>query len=164
VVFVTPVLGNVGLWLFSKNCISAAFSSCDKRKFPLWILWKTAKVTNSPKARLSITLSAAVYTQTPQSPLLIAAIHNAKFFSSVVYGVSVCSVWGFRRGFFSKTAVRAKVPTNAAHIVGTVRFPWGCLCFFLKIAGRAHLHNRAAIVERLCGFEGFCGLNCRGYF
>jgi len=164
VVFVTPVLDNVGLWLFSKCCISAAFLRCDKRKFPLWILWKTAKVTNSPKAGLSITLSAAVYTQTPQSPILIAAIHKAKNFSSVAYGVSIRSVWGFRRGFFSKTAVRAKVPTNAAHMVGTVRFPWGCLCFFLKSAGRAHLHNRAAIVQHSCGFEGFCELKRRGYF
>ena len=39
--------------------------------------------------------------------------------------------------FFPKTAVRAKVPTNAAPMAETVRFPWGFLCFLLKSAGRA---------------------------
>jgi hypothetical protein len=88
-----------------------------------------------------------------------------RFFIKIsVPAVSVHSIRGLRWSFCLQTAVRAKVPTNAAHVVGTVRSLSGFLCFFLKFAGRAHLHNRAAIVQSSCGFEGFCELNRRGYF
>ena len=84
-------------------------------------------------ARLWTALGAAVYTQNPQPLRLIALIDNSGFFVS------------------------------AAGVLSAVR-----VCFLVAHArsagraGRAHLHNRAAIVRHSCGFEGFCGLNRRG--
>ena len=81
-----------------------------------------------------------------------------RFFIKIfISAVSVDSVQGFRRNVFLQIAVRAKVPTNAAPMVGTVRFPWGCLCFLLKSAGRAHLRIppecRTEKPYNPCGFE-----------
>jgi len=111
-----------------------------KAKGGLWILWKTAKVTNSPKAGLLITLSAAVYPQTPQPPRLITAIDNSKFSPTATPAVSVSPVWGIRRGFLLKTAEQAKISTVAAPVVETVGSLRCVSCFFLNCGKRAHLH------------------------
>jgi len=88
-----------GLWLFSKRRMSVAFALRAKRKFPFWILWKTAKAT----ARIGATLGTAVYAQNPQPLRLIAPIDNSNFFASAV-GV-VCR---WRERFFVATKKRGR--------------------------------------------------------
>jgi len=104
-----------------------------------------------------------VLTQKSQKAGQVVFASEAPTNAAHVVGI-VRALRGLSRSFSLQTAVRAKVPTNAAPMAGFVRFPWGFLCFWLKSAGRAHLHNRTAIVQHSCGFEGSCELKRRRYF
>jgi hypothetical protein len=137
----------------------------------LWILWKTAKVTNSPKAGLLITLSAAVCPQNPQALLAKPHIYS-NYFSrrttdektarpAATLFVPAHSVRGFGWSFFRKIMGRAKIPTGAAPVSGLGRPLRGFPCFLrerAEKAGRAHVHiaPRCHTPEpyRTCGFAG----------